>query len=365
LLLKEVEQQIGPSRVQVEDLDTNYRSLPQVVNFNNALFERLTLGLMAAAQQKYGVEENLLSVIDNAYLQVRQKVAPHKQASDFKGKIKIEFIKKEEEQKVNDMAMAKLPEMVRILQDKGYQLKDIAVLVRRKIEGQMVAETLMRYGMEHPDDGYCYDVLSGEAMFLHKAASVQCLVATLNYLAYPDDEMSARTMWYHRERLLGGEIHHELFDKSDISDRILEEVKAFEGKKNFLVQMPLFELVEELIDLFGFNLAGLERAYISGFKEAVFDYVSKNKSNLVGFLEWWELKRETRTVKVPDSHDAIRILTIHKAKGLQYKVVLMPFMDWDIVDSKGIIWSEYEEEGSSQLIVPLSMTAALAQTSFA
>src|SRR5690606_33489957 len=58
-------------------------------------------------------------------------------------------------------------------------------------------------------------------------------------------------------------------------------------------------------------------------------------------------------------------LTIHKAKGLQFKVVLMRFMDWDIMDSRGVIWSKFEEEGTSCLIVPLSLTAALAETSFA
>jgi len=365
LLLSQVEEQIGSSRVEVKDLDTNYRSLPHVVDFNNALFERLALTVRSAAQEKYGVEDHHLAAIDGAYLQVRQRVAPFKQASKFKGKVKIEFLSKTEDQKVSDIAMSRLPEMAKILQGQGYPLKDIAVLVRTKAEGQLVAETLMEFGMNHPNDGYRYDVLSGEAMFLHKAASVKCLVATLKYMVHPDDDLSARTMWYNREVLKGVTAHHELFDQHDLSDRILGEVKAFEEAKARLVQLPLFELVEELVEMFGFNSLGLERAYISGFKEAVFDYVAKNKSDIDGFLDWWELKKETRTVKVPESHDAIRILTIHKSKGLQFKAVLMPFMDWEIVNSRGVIWSAYEEEDSSQLIVPLSLTAALSQTSFA
>jgi ATP-dependent exoDNAse (exonuclease V) beta subunit len=233
------------------------------------------------------------------------------------------------------------------------------------VEGQLVAETLMEYGSAHPDDGYCYDVLSDEAMFLNKASSVKSLLATLRYLAHPDDDVAARTMWYHRERLKGTHAYHELFDKKDISDHIIEEVKKFEEKKAWLVQLPLFELAEELVELLGFNALGMERAYLSGFKEAVFDYVSKNKSDIGGFLEWWDLNQGKRTIKIPDGHDAIRVLTIHKSKGLQFKVVLMPFMDWDIVDSKGVIWSEYEENEFSKLIVPLSLTAALAETSFA
>ena len=364
LLLREVEQQVGPERVEIKDLDTNFRSLPLVVNFNNALFEGLAWSIRDAAKEKYGVEDDLLMAIEGAYLQVRQKVAPHKQNLTFKGKVKIEFLK-EEEETVAEQAMSRLPGMVQVLQDHGYPLKDIAVLVRTKAEGQLVAETLMDFGRAHPGDGYRYDVLSGEAMFLHKASSVRCLIATLTYLLHPEDDMAARAMWYHREVVRGGVAHHGLFDKQDISEQIIAEVNAFDESKAYLVQLPLFELVEELVERFGFNALGNELAYISGFKEAVFDYVSKNKSDLGGFLEWWELKKDTRTVKVPESHDAVRIMTIHKSKGLQFKVVLLPFMDWDIVNSRGILWSAYEESESSQLIVPLSLTAALAQTSFA
>src|SRR5690606_21597425 len=189
----------------------------------------------------------------------------------FQGKVKIEFLQPEEEQKVAEQAMEKLPVMVQVLQDQGYALKDIAVLVRTKAEGQLVAETLMDYGTAHSDNGYRYDVLSGEAMFLYKAASVKCLIATLSYLLKPDDDMAARAMWYHREMIRGGAAHHGLFDKHDISEKIIAEVKAFEEYRDALVQLPLFELVEELAERFGFNDLGKERAYISGFKEAVFD----------------------------------------------------------------------------------------------
>lgn len=364
LLLNGVEQQIGSGRVEVKDLDTNYRSLPVLVNFNNALFEQLSLSLMVSAQQKYGVQESLLSAIGSAYQQVRQKVAMQKLASPNVGKVMIEFISKEGDDKVKDLALAKIPQMVRTLQDRGYQLSDMAVLVRRKVEGQMVAETLMQYAADHPQDGYRYEVLSGEAMFLHKAATVKCLVSTLTYLVHPDDELAARAMWYHRERLRGGIIDHGLFDKEDLHAGIMAEIVQFENKKIFLEELPLVELVEELVETLGLNLLGKERAYISGFKEAVFDYVSKNKSDVGGFLDWWEVKKDLRTVKIPEAHDAVRVLTIHKSKGLQFKAVLMPFMDWDIVDSKGVIWSPYEEKDSAQLIVPLNLSSALAETSF-
>src|SRR5690606_5745413 len=210
LLLREVEQQIGPGRVAVKDLDTNFRSLPLIVGFNNALFDRLALAIKDAAQKKFGVDDMLLNAIEGAYLQVRQKVAPHKEKSIFKGKVKIEFLQHEEELKVAEQAMEKLPEMVRVLQDQGYSLQDIAVLVRTKAEGQLVAETLMDYGTAHPNDGYRYDVLSGEAMFLHKASSIKCLIATLNYLVHPDDDLSARAIWYNREVVRGGVGHHGL-----------------------------------------------------------------------------------------------------------------------------------------------------------
>ena len=361
LLLREVEQQIGAERVQLEDLDTNYRSLPNLVHFNNALFNQLTSQIVNAAAEKYGVKEEYLSVIRTAYERVAQKVAPHKQASEFQGKVRIDFLKAEEDEKVRELAVARLPEMVRDLQDQGYLLRDIAILVRKNQEAQEVAETMMAYEMANPNDGYRYDILSDEAMFLYKATSVKALIAALNYLAYPEDDVALRTMWYHTEIMKGKTASHELFDYASIVENITE---GFQDRKSRLLQLPLFEMVEELIEMLGFNALGLERAYLSGFKEAVIDYGSKNKSDIVGFLDWWEVKKEKRTVKIPNSHDAMRVLTIHKSKGLQFKVILIPFMDWGIVQTGNVIWSGYKDNESDEVIVPLSFSSALAQTSF-
>jgi ATP-dependent exoDNAse (exonuclease V) beta subunit len=112
---------------------------------------------------------------------------------------------------------------------------------------------------------------------------------------------------------------------------------------------------------------GLEKAYISGFKEAVYDFTANNRSDLAGFLEWWEENQSKRTVKIPEGHDAMRILTIHKSKGLQFKVVLMPFLKWTIFDTnKGnVIWSPFEDrEKNLAAIIPLTLGGSLAKSAF-
>ncbi|WP_026952073.1 UvrD-helicase domain-containing protein [Algoriphagus mannitolivorans] len=368
LLLEQVEAETGIYGIQHENLDTNFRSLPNIIEFNNALFKRLPASFESSLKEGYGVED--ASILSRAYHDVTQKISQKKSNSAFRGKVKLEFlapIKDEEEGSFADQVLQKLPQMVRELQDHGYSLRDIAFLVRTKAEGEAIADVLMQEAATNQDSKYRYDVLSDESMYLHKSASVKALVAGLRYLQYPDDQVQFKTMWYYRSVLKEDPVDHSHFSIDHIPDHLREKVEAFRKIEPLLLQLPLMEALEELIRSLDLMEIGLEKAYISGFKEAVYDFTANNRSDLAGFLEWWEENQSKRTVKIPEGHDAMQIMTIHKSKGLQFKVVLMPFLKWTIFDTaKGnVIWAPFEDpEKGLSAIIPLTLGSSLAQSSF-
>jgi ATP-dependent exoDNAse (exonuclease V) beta subunit len=368
LLLDEVERQIGENYIQTEKLGINFRSLPNIVAFNNALFKKLPQAFEQAVSQAYLAQD--AGIISKAYEDVSQKVSVRKATLPFQGKVKIEFLeelKEEDEGKFTEQVLSRLPQMVMTLQDKGYDLKDIAFLVRTKKEGESIADTLMAFHAANPDLPYGFDVLSDESMYLHKSATVKALVAGLKYLHRPDEKVQFKTMWYYRAVLKNENIDHQLFYVGQIPEHLKEKVKAFEEKENAFLQLPLMEMVEELIAELGLQEEGLEKAYISGFKEAIYDFTTNNRADLAGFLEWWDENKTKRTVKIPEGHNAIRILTIHKSKGLQFKVVLMPFLRWTIFDTnKGnVVWSPFgDREKQFSAIIPLSLNSKLAKSDF-
>jgi ATP-dependent exoDNAse (exonuclease V) beta subunit len=368
LLLDEVERQIGENYIQTEKLGINFRSLPNIVAFNNALFKKLPQAFEQAVSQAYLAQD--AGIISKAYEDVSQKVSVRKATLPFQGKVKIEFLeelKEEDEGKFTEQVLSRLPQMVMTLQDKGYDLKDIAFLVRTKKEGESIADTLMAFNAANPDLPYGFDVLSDESMYLHKSATVKALVAGLKYLHRPDEKVQFKTMWYYRAVLKNENIDHQLFYVGQIPEHLKEKVKAFEEKENAFLQLPLMEMVEELIAELGLQEEGLEKAYISGFKEAIYDFTTNNRADLAGFLEWWDENKTKRTVKIPEGHNAIRILTIHKSKGLQFKVVLMPFLRWTIFDTnKGnVVWSPFgDREKQFSAIIPLSLNSKLAKSDF-
>ncbi|MDX5479422.1 MAG: DNA helicase UvrD, partial [Cyclobacteriaceae bacterium] len=257
--------------------------------------------------------------------------------------------------------------IVAFLQDRGYELKDFAFLVRTKKEGELIADTLMAYNAVHPQSEYRFDVLSDESMYLHKSVTVKALVAGLKYLHSPDEKIQFKTMWYYHSVLKQEPVDHSLFALDQVPEHLKERVKSFLEKENILLQLPLMELLEELIAELGLEEQGIEKAYISGFKEAVYDFTTNNRADLAGFLDWWEENQNKRTVKIPDGHNAMRILTIHKSKGLQFKVVLMPFLKWTIFDTgKGnVVWSPFEDkEKHFSAIIPLTLNSNLAKSDF-
>jgi ATP-dependent exoDNAse (exonuclease V) beta subunit len=368
LLLEQVEAETGMFGINLQNLDTNFRSLPNIIEFNNALFKSLPASFEAILTQNYGVEDP--SILSRAYHDVNQKISPKKAKSAFRGKVKLEFlapIKDDEEGSFNDQVLAKLPEMVRELQDHGYCLRDIAFLVRSKKEGEAIADILMQETAANIDSNYRFDVLSDESMYLTKSASVKALVAGLRYLQYPDDPVQFKTMWYYCSVLRDEPVSHTLFALDQIPEHLKERVDSFKEKEMLLLQLPLMEALEELIVALDLMENGLEKAYISGFKEAVYDFTANNRSDLAGFLDWWEENKTKRTVKIPEGHDAMRILTIHKSKGLQFKVVLMPFLKWGIFETnKGnVVWSPFEDqEKMLSAIIPLTLGGNLAQSAF-
>lgn len=368
LLLSQVEEEIGTDRIALKNLDTNFRSLPHIIQFNNSVFKVLPKSMEQVLIADYGVENP--KILSQAYEDSFQHVSSKKMNSGFKGKVKLEFIDPknvEDESSFDELVLDKLPEVVKELQDHGYELKDIAFLVRTKNQGEAIADKMMDYAAENKNPNYGFDVLSDESMYLNKAASVKALVSGFHYLHNPADQVQYKTMWYHLAVLKNEPVSHELFALDKIPSYLDEQVKAFQEKEKTMLQLPLMEALEELIQVLGLMELRKESAYISGFKEAVFDFTANNRADLSGFLDWWEDQQLKRTVKIPEGHNAMRIMTIHKSKGLQFKVVLMPFLKWTIFDtSKGnVIWSPFEDrEKGLSAIIPLNLNNELANSDF-
>ncbi|MEX0882297.1 MAG: UvrD-helicase domain-containing protein, partial [Cyclobacteriaceae bacterium] len=352
LLMEQVERENAQFGLEVKKLDTNYRSLPHIVAFNNAVFSTLPTLVQESLERDHGLENTPKTILE-AFAGVKQSVSPHHIGLEAKGKVRMEWLggeKDEKEQeglKFKELVLARLPEMLRELQEHGYILKDIAILVRNNQQGAEVADALMAYQKQHPLGPFRYEVLSDEAMFLDRAASVKCLLACLQYLNDKDNQLAFHTMWAQWARVFGQEVDHGIFKWSSLPQKILLLAKKLADMKSFLLKLPLMDLLEALIEVMGLNGDHEEKAYLSGFKEAMYDFMVKNRADLRSFLTWWEQNGAKRTVKLPESHNAIRILTIHKSKGLQFKVVLAPFLDWRVFDTSkdNIVWAPYIWQG--------------------
>lgn len=372
LLLKEVEDQIGEKYIDIKNLDVNYRSLPNIIDFNNGFFSVLPGYLQDLMMENHQVEAE--DLLESAFEGVGQKVPEKKRSLPFQGFAQIEFEGKEnrtsqyleEEEEEDEGVLEYIPELVEKLQDKGYALRDMAFLVRKNSEGALIADRLMDHARANQGNGYSYDVISEESLFLEKSAAVKALISLLKYLRNQEDKVALKTTYYYYSLLKSLPYTHDLFELYSLPDELKEKHRLLEQEVALWLKEPLLELVEALVRFMELSDLDSDLAYISGFKEAVFDFVKNNRADLAGFLDWWELNKNKLTVKIPEDHNAMRILTIHKSKGLQFKAVLMPFLNWSILppgNQAPVIWSPWEES-DFRTVMPLTHTAGLVNTAF-
>lgn len=357
LLQTQVESNIGKDRVKVENLDSNYRSSPAVVEFNNSFFE--TASAIVA-------QETVTSVPLDAYADVRQKVS-----RSGSGIAKVQFLPDDKEGPGwKENALNLIPSYLESFQDHGIPLRDVAILVRKNEEGQeIIAHLLNHKNSMQAKPGYKYDVISSESLRINSAASVNLLEGALKYLLNPNDDIARAQLAFEFARIF--DPHRPMSEVFAVTNQSIFESSlphAFTREKAALKKLPLFELTETLISIFNLGEQTGEVVFLQAFQNLVLDFFTRERNDLGAFLEWWEDNKEKKSIPVSAQADAAQVISIHKSKGLQFRYVIIPFCAWPVdhdTYNAPQLWVKSEESVFKDAgFLPVKYSSTLAKTYF-
>ena len=378
ILQSTVQSQVDANYTSETNLATNYRSAERIIDFNNKVFEQFAeaikpmLGVGGVSEELNIWLTGKIQQVGSVYEDVRQLVPANQQSTDYKGFVQFSFIEnnKEEEISRKEEILSQIPGWLEKLQDQGVKIEEVAILVRKASEAKLIMDEVMRYQQEgRAKKGYQYELISNESLQVGSATVVAVMLNIFRYLQNARDQVArANIVYAYQYRVLGRskEDLHELLSAKSVEQYLPTE---FVNQLEALKKKPLYELTEILLRLFGLQKFSQETAYLQAFQDVVLEYVSSKSNDLQSFLEWWDENGYKQKVKLPSTVKAAQVLTIHKSKGLQFKAVILPFVDWTIDNDArqtNIIWTKSEEPPYNELpILPLKYSRTLADTVFA
>ncbi|WP_405611364.1 UvrD-helicase domain-containing protein [Polaribacter sp. Asnod1-A03] len=285
---------------EIKNLETNFRSYSEVINFNNSFFQHTANFLQNESYKNIFIEGN-------------------KQLENSKkgGFVSLSFLEEEKDEEEKKLRYPKkVLEKINHLKE-DFSLNEICVLTRKRSDGIAVANYLSDKGI---------NIVSSETLLLQNNAKVTFIVNVLYVLQNPSDEESRfEILYFLYEHLKVEDSRHNFFNelaKSNIQT-ILEYLKKYEVSFDVLAfyLLPFYEKIEYIIR--EFNLVNSSDAYVQFFLDVVLEQQRKGV-DMIDFLEFWELKKDKLSIVAPESSNSVQVMTIHKSKGLEFPVVIFP-----------------------------------------
>ena len=298
-------------------LDTNYRSYKEIVEFNNRFFNVIT-----------NTEDHL---IKNIYNNHRQKISPGKKSGGY---VSIQLIDHENTGDYKTKRLDAILHYVNNLKEKGFAYSDICILTRNKSETTEDASWLLSNNIP---------VISSESLLLTGSPEVRATTALIKSLLEPENPVALAELL---ENLVIIKNQQQKFEELSLlfcrqKNNGLKAMLQWAGidmPVELLKQKPVYQLAETLYNYLNpENKPNIRFQYFLDFiieKEAVFE----NRPDV--FLELWEQKKEKLYIIMPDGEDAVRLMTIHKAKGLKFQAVIVDFQDRLNRNTKNEFWTD-------------------------
>ena len=315
-------------QLTIVPLKNNWRSDRHVIEFNNVFFQK------AAA----------LEHID-AYDDVEQLIPEHKGHEGF---VCVKLLPDDE---YPDGMLDDMIARVKELTEMGVSTSEMAILVRANKRIPIIAN----YFMEHLPE---VNVVSDEAFRLDASPAIQIIIQALRLLSKPDNLIAKAFLAkaYSTLPLYGGTLEEKL------------PKELTEGREEML-RLPLYELTEKICSVFRLNEMEGQTAYLCAFYDQVAGFVNEQMTDITMLLKEWDESISSKTIQSPDIN-GIRIISIHRSKGLEFPYVFIPYCDWK-QELSDTIWCRPQEEPFNRLpLVPIDysksgMTGSIYEADYA
>lgn len=378
LLDTRVNEDFSAQQTNQKTLETNWRSDRNIIRFNNLFFKKASVKLQEKLNDNINeaVGENpelqkLSDVITHAYSDVEQQVSKH--ATD--GYVQLQFLEKDGvKEEWQELVLAKIPILLENLVDRGFKPNDIAFLVRNNVHATTLTNNLITYkDSPFARPGFSYEVVGSEGLMIASSPSVNFIIAVLRLILNPQDDVSRTIMQYEYQvgklKRSEDEAVRMYFEKAETatvkSSLFSDEENAC---LNEISRLALYEATEKLISTFNLEDWHQETVFLQAFQDVIFKFVNSSNADLNSFLRWWDENCEKQFIDAPENENAFRVMTIHKSKGLDFKVVIVPFCSWSLdasAYSSPLLWCETEVEPFNELpLMPVKYSSGLKNTIF-
>lgn len=324
----------------------NYRSLPIIVRFNNAFFVKASTYIDKRHWELPGDwichETNLMpdlpekvdnsNIIQQIYKNVEQTPCCGEEGTGY-----VRIVMSDKDTTAEETIEDLYEQAVNLHVEHGVPYGEMLILVRRNSEAQTIIDYITEKDPAFP-------ITSVEAFMLKSSLMVTTLINALKFLLNEKDSLAMVLL---REGL------YTIYDKiedEELRDFYLDMIDgicttlADDAQRATMQQMPLYELCLHLMMMMHYEEAEKlgelkQSAYIFSFLDALVSYINDHSSDIKDFISFWDDVLSECSIAV-NVEDAVRVMTIHKAKGLEGHTAFIPFADFSLESSRhdNIIW---------------------------
>lgn len=310
-------------------MPNNWRTAPVIIQENERLIQAFSQHVAQNICEKYEQAD-----LGNDILYIFDPSTTHQEpAHTDPGYFHLQFF---EGNDAEEQTLDNLHIQLQALRNEGIDLKRVTLLVRYTNEAACLAKFLIERG---------YNVQSSEGLKIGSHPTIGLIISLLQQEKDTFDPIQEKF------------IQQTFGELTDAQKACISQAQ----------QLPLYEQVQQLIDCLQIAQQEGIAPYLTALQDTIYQFTKSRVADRKAFLNYWERKGKNKTIAAPQTADAIRIMTIHSSKGLEFDIVFIPFFSWELTHThqNDILWCEPKTPPFNQLpLVAVHPSKTLLQSHF-